>query len=148
MNQLENKPLLFVIGVLLLFGSILTIASKSLFLPIVIFVGIFGVSAFFYAPREVFFLILFIRVQLDVFWWIPISIGPLNLLAVFTGGVTVLGTILAVMRFSGDIEKHPCIQYFLGLCFLLIFSATRAYNSTIMIDEFFRMYSPILVMLT
>ena len=145
MNQLENKPLLFVVGVLLLFGSILTIASKSLFLPIVIFVGIFGISAFFYAPREVFFLVLFIRVQLDVFWWIPVSIGPLNLLAVFTGGITVLGTILAVMRFSGDIEKHPCIQYFLGLCFLLIFSATRAYNTTIMIDEFFRMYSPILI---
>jgi len=144
-NMLQNKSLLFVIGILLLFGCILTIASKSLYLPILIFLGVFGISAFFYAPREVFFLVLFTRIQLDVFWWVPIKIGPLNLLAAFTGGVTVLGTILAIMRFSGDIEKHPSIQYFLGLCFFLVCGALRSYNTTIMIDEFFRMYSPILI---
>ena len=145
MNLQKNQVFVLLFLGLLLCGSTVAFISKSIMLPLLAFLGIAGVISFFHKPRMMLFVILFVRIQLDLFWWLPFSIGPVNLLAAFTGGVTVLGTILAIIRFPDDIERHPCTPYFLALIFFLIFGAIRAFNNSIMIDEFFRIYSPILM---
>lgn len=145
MNFQKNQVFALIFLGFLLCGSTVAFVSKSIVLPLLAFFGLAGVISFFHKPRMMLFIILFVRIQLDLFWWLPFSIGPVNLLAAFTGGVTVLGTILAIIRFPNDIERHPCTPYFLALIFFLLFGAVRAFNSSIMIDEFFRIYSPILM---
>ena len=145
MSFLEKKTSLILLSLCLLFGASFAFLSKSLLLPFLAFLGILGFISFFYAPRLAFFAILFLRIELDLLWWLPYSFGPINLLAAFTGGITILGTILAIVRFHNDIENHPSIHYFLALIVLLFFGAIRAYSTSIMIDEFFRIYSPILI---
>ena len=142
----RNHHIIFLISLcVLLCTAIFAVISKSILLPLMGFAGIGGLFAFFYNPRIMLFVILFIRIQLDLLWWLPFSIGSINLLAAFTGGITILGTIMAIMRFPNDIERHPCTPYFLALILFLVLGATRAFNSKIMIDEFFRIYSPILM---
>ena len=144
-TSLSRITLAFVLLVLTFSG--LWIAGESNFtVASLVFAGFGFVGFFFYKPRICLFLILFLRIQLDLLWWLPISIGPLNLLAAFTGGITVLGSIMAVLRFSNDIERHPSIHYFIFLTVLLVLGATRALTPIIMIDEFFRIYSPILIL--
>ena len=142
----RNHHIIFFLSLcVLLFAGIFAVISKSILLPLLMFAGIGGLFAFFYNPRLMLFVILFIRIQLDLLWWLPFSIGPVNLLAAFTGGITILGTIMAAIRFPNDIERHPCTPYFLALILFLVLGAARAFNSKIMIDEFFRIYSPILM---
>ncbi|MAA78755.1 MAG: hypothetical protein CL916_05805 [Deltaproteobacteria bacterium] len=142
----RNHHIIFLLSLcVLLLTAIFAVISKNIVLPLLMFAGIGGLFAFFYNPRLMLFVILFIRIQLDLLWWLPFSIGSINLLAAFTGGITILGTIMAIMRFSNDIERHPCTPYFLTLIIFLILGATRAFNSKIMVDEFFRIYSPILM---
>ena len=145
-NILSTQILLPLLYILVFFCGIAAFVSKSALLPLLIFFGIAFVGFFFYNARLCLFFIIFLRIQLDVLWWLPIKIGPLNLLAAFTGGVSVLGTVLLVMRFSKDIERHPSIHYFIFINALLILGAVRAIDSLTMIDEFFRIYSPLLIL--
>lgn len=142
----RNHQIIFLLSLcFILLAGVFAVISKSVALPLLMFAGIGGLFAFFYNPRLMLFVILFIRIQLDLLWWLPFSIGSINLLAAFTGGITILGTIMAVLRFPNDIERHPCIPYFLVLIVFLVLGAARAFNTKIMIDEFFRIYSPILM---
>ena len=145
MSFLEKRSALVLLSICLILGAFFAFLSKNLLLPFLAFLGIAGFISFFYAPRLTFFAVLFLRIELDLLWWLPYSLGSINILAAFTGGITVLGTILAIIRFRNDIERHPSIHYFLALIVLLVFGAIRAYNTSIMIDEFFRIYSPILI---
>lgn len=142
----RNHHIIFLLSLcLLLCTGVFAVISKSILLPLLLFAGIAGLFAFFYNPRLMLFVILFIRIQLDLLWWLPFSIGSINLLAAFTGGITILGTIMAAIRFPNDIERHPCTPYFLALILFLVLGGARAFNNKIMIDEFFRIYSPILM---
>ena len=138
-------PALFFVQELFLDSIISATSNKGFVLPIFTVLGLTGTIYFFQNPRNAFFIILAIRLQLDLLWWLPIEIGPLNLLGAFTGGVTVLGTILFVKRFPKDIERHPSIHLFLFFTLLLVMSSIRALNIQIMMDEFFRLYSPLLM---
>ena len=138
-------PTLFFINELFLDRIISAASNKGFVLPIFAALGLAGTIYFFQSPRKAFFIILTIRLQLDLLWWLPIEIGPLNLLGAFTGGVTVLGTILFIKRFPKDIERHPSIHLFLFFTLILILGSLRAINPQIMIDEFFRIYSPLLM---
>ncbi|MEC7983779.1 MAG: hypothetical protein VX278_01365, partial [Myxococcota bacterium] len=98
-------PVLFFVQELFLDNIISAASNKGFVLPIFALLAVVGTIYFFQKPRQAFFVILAIRLQLDLLWWLPIEIGPLNLLGAFTGGVTVLGSILFVLRFTKDIER-------------------------------------------
>ena len=133
-------------AVILFCLSIAAIIQGSLAIPIVSLLSLFGLVVFFKHPRTSFAVILGIRIVLDLLWWLPIKIGPLNMLAAFTGGATVLGTMYFFIKFRQRIQTHPCIHLFLLFTLLVGFGAIRSLNTTIMFDEFLRLYSPPLML--
>lgn len=80
---------------------------------------------FFTKPRNALLAVFFIRVIIDLFWWVDASVGGLNVLEAFGGGVAALAAVL----FYLELRKVERIPGFLALsCYLavLVIAAGRS----------------------
>ncbi|MFT5585568.1 MAG: O-antigen ligase [Cognaticolwellia sp.] len=72
---------------------------------------------FFAKPAHSLIAIFIIRVVIDLFWWLPINVGGLNLLEAFGGGVAALGAVLFYLELQ-KVERTP--GFFLLIVYLAI----------------------------
>jgi len=122
------------------------IVSGQYIPPLLLIAAVAGGLAFLKHPKITFVAILATRIVIDLMWWLPYKIGPLNFLAAITGGATALAALYFMMHFRKQIQKHPCIHLFIAFTILAAIGALRALNTKIMFDEFFRLFSPPLML--
>lgn len=72
---------------------------------------------FFAKPAYSLIAIFVIRVVIDLFWWLPINVGGLNILEAFGGGVAALGAVLFYVELQ-KVERTP--GFFLLIIYLAI----------------------------
>ena len=72
---------------------------------------------FFAKPAHSLIAIFVIRVVIDLFWWLPINVGGLNILEAFGGGVAALGAVLFYIELQ-KVERTP--GFFLLIIYLAI----------------------------
>ena len=71
---------------------------------------------FFTQPKHALLAVFFIRVVIDLFWWVPASMGGLNILEAFGGGVAALAAVL----FYLELRRVERIPGFIALCCYLV----------------------------
>ena len=102
------------IGVAILSGFILfTDPRLVLGAVLAICVGLY----FFAKPARSLIAIFVIRVVIDLFWWLPIDLGGLNILEAFGGGVAAMGAVLFYVELQ-KVERTP--GFFLLIIYLAI----------------------------
>ena len=141
------QHLTVIIGGTLLLLSILTIFTNSIALPFIILIGSVGGLFIIQYPKRMFFLMVVLRIVLDLGHSLPYKVGGLNLLALYSGLSIVLFTIFGVLIIKNDIEHNPLFHPFVWFVVILIFAAIRSYQPRFMIDEFLRLYGSPLVLL-
>ncbi|MCP4808566.1 MAG: hypothetical protein GY913_35430 [Proteobacteria bacterium] len=80
---------------------------------------------FFTQPKHALLAVFFIRVVIDLFWWVPASLGGLNVLEAFGGGIAALAAVL----FYLELRRVERIPGFLAMaCYLavLVIAAGRS----------------------
>ncbi|MCB9766071.1 MAG: O-antigen ligase family protein [Alphaproteobacteria bacterium] len=88
---------------LVLIGLVLALDAKVVLGGLVaIIAGIY----FFAKPKTALLAIFFIRVVIDMFWWVPATVGGLNLLEAFGGGVAALAAVLFYLELR-RVERQP-----------------------------------------
>lgn len=115
---------------------------------IVVFLILFGCVVlvfFFNNPKETFIILMLVRLVIDLFWVFPIRVGGFGLLEMFSGGSTIACVLLIVIVFKDNFERHPSVHFFLFWnAFLLIHMAFTPFSPMIL-SEFFRIFSPVLI---
>lgn len=115
---------------------------------IMVFVAIFGTIAFVFflnKPKETFIILMVIRLIIDLLWVIPFSVGGFGLLEAFSGGSTVACIMLIVVVFKDNFERHPSVHFFLFWNTLLLIHMAFTPFSPMILSEFFRIFSPVLI---
>ena len=137
--------------ILLVGSSALIIAFTFLIMNnlwILVFAAIFGAIAFVFflnKPKETFIVLMVVRLIIDLLWVIPFSVGGFGLLEAFSGGSTVACVLLIIIVFKDNFERHPSVHFFLFWnAFLFIHMAFTPFSPMIL-SEFFRIFSPVLV---
>ncbi len=136
---------------LLLGGTLFAVLTASvMFLPpmfqIAMVVAGFAVVAFFLRPSEMFLAFFIGRLLLDLLWWVPGSIGSLNLMELFTGGVSALAGVLVALQIKSQ-ARHPAWPAILPYAVVLLFGGIRNLELRSAAEIMVRYMSPILVLL-
>ncbi len=136
------------LDVLLGAGILLVLTAVILTLPAkFVFGGILAIVAgvyFFAKPRTSLFAIFFIRIIIDLFWWVG-GEGGLNLLEAFGGGVAALAAVL----FYLELRRMQRIPGFVPLiCYLaiLVIAALRSGSGRDAAEILAKYVSPLLLM--
>ena len=86
--------------------------------------GAVGVVAFFLRPADLLLAFFLGRIVLDLLWWIPGRVGSLNLMELFTGGVSGLAGLLIALDLRRH-ERHPCLPAIVPYVVVLAFGGLR-----------------------
>ena len=129
------------VGAVLLGGLSYAVLNMPWVVPIGLLVGIFGTLIFFIQPLPSLLAMMAVRILLDLLWWIPGSIGGLNVLQLFSGAATVLGGALFALEFRRN-ERHPCINAFILFSLVLAMSAVRNPSVRVSLELAVRYLSP------
>lgn len=132
------------VGLLAALGwSVLTLPPLP---QLVVAVGV-AVALFFFTRPEVALLVFFaLRVPMDLLWWLPGSVGGLNMMEVFSGGVAALATALLyfeLRRFS----RHPAFVVFVPWVFVMGIAALRNLDVREGMEILARYLSPFVMMM-
>ena len=107
--------------------------------------GVVGVGFFFLRPADALLLFFLGRVLVDLAWWIPGRIGSLNLMELYTGGITALMAALFLLDFRRH-EEHPALAPFVPYVVVLIFGGIRNLEVRSAAEIMARYLSPLLMM--
>ncbi len=108
--------------------------------------GAVGVVAFFLRPADVLLAFFLGRVLLDLLWWIPGRVGSLNLMELFTGGVSGLAGVLVALQIRKQ-ARHPCMPAIIPYVVVLAFGGLRNLELRSAAEILVRYVSPILILL-
>ena len=109
-------------------------------------IGAVGVVAFFLRPADLLLTFFLGRVLLDLMWWIPGRVGSLNLMELFTGGVSALAGILVALELRKH-ARHPCLPAIVPYVVVLAFGGLRNLELRSAAEIMVRYFSPILILL-
>ena len=123
--------------------SVLTLPPVA---QIAMVVGAVGVLAFFLRPADLLLAFFLGRIVLDLLWWIPGRIGSLNLMELFTGGVSGLAGVLIALDIRRH-ERHPCLPAIIPYVVVLAFGGLRNLELRSAAEIMVRYLSPILILL-
>lgn len=131
-------------GVLLavLTGAVLTL---PVIVQLAVVAGVFAVALTFARPALMITLYFLVRILMDLMWWIPGSIGSLNIMEMYTGGATVLAGALMVLHIRRT-ERHPALLPFLMYALILTIGGLRNLEIRTGAEIFARYLSPFIVM--
>ena len=124
-------------------ASVMTLPPAA---QIAMVLGFVGVLAFFMRPAELLLAFFLGRVVLDLLWWIPGRVGSLNLMELFTGGVSSLAGLLVVLEIKKHV-RHPCLPAIIPLVVVLGFGGLRNLELRSAAEIMVRYLSPILILL-
>ena len=130
------------ITVVLLTGSILFLPWKLMLGAIV---AIPAAVSFLARPREALLAVFGCRVLVDLFHWVPLSVGGLNILEAFGGGVAALAAVLFFIELR-RVEKTPGflpLALYLGV---LVIAAGRSGEVRDAAEILAKYISPLLLM--
>lgn len=113
---------------------------------IALVLGAVGVVAFFLRPADLLLAFFLGRVVLDLLWWIPGRVGSLNLMELFTGGVSGLAGVLVALELRKH-ERHPCMPAIIPYVVVLAFGGLRNLELRSAAEIMVRYLSPILILL-
>lgn len=113
---------------------------------IALVVGVVGVVAFFMRPADLLLAFFLGRIVLDLLWWIPGRVGSLNLMELFTGGVSGLAGLLIALDIRRH-AKHPCLPAIIPYVIVLAFGGLRNLELRSAAEIMVRYLSPILILL-
>lgn len=108
--------------------------------------GAVGVVAFFLRPADMLLAFFLGRIVLDLLWWIPGRVGSLNLMELFTGGVSALAGLLVALELRKH-ARHPCLPAIIPLVVVLAFGGLRNLELRSAAEIMVRYLSPILILL-
>ena len=106
----------------ILTGTVLLIPWKATLAAVV---AIPAAAVFFARPREALLAVFAMRIVVDLFHWVPMNMGGLNLLEGFGGGVAALAAALFYLELR-RVEKTPgflALAVYLGV---LVVAAARS----------------------
>jgi hypothetical protein len=86
--------------------------------------GIAVVAFFFSRPAQALLYLFAFRLVLDLLWWLPGKVLSMNLMEIYTGGVTGLAAILFVLELR-RVDRHPCMPAFLPYVLVLLIGGLR-----------------------
>lgn len=131
-------------GVLLavLTGAVLTMPA---IIQLAVVGAIFAVALTFARPALMITFYFLVRILMDLMWWIPGSIGSLNIMEMYTGGATVLAGALMVLHIRRS-ERHPALLPFLMYALVLTIGGLRNLEVRTGAEIFARYLSPFIVM--
>jgi len=133
------------IGLVMLVVLVYSVLNLHWAVPLGIICVVCGSVLMFVRPEIALLGIISVRIILDLFWWAPVSIGGVNLLAAFTGGATVLCAALCILEFR-KLERHPGLTAFLLFGLVLILSGFRTLDAVSGVELMTRFVSPLLMM--
>jgi hypothetical protein len=133
------------VGAVLL--AVLSVAVVVLPVPaqLGLIAGVVGVAFFFLRPADALLLFFLGRVLVDLAWWIPGRIGSLNLMELYTGGITALMAVLFLLDFRRH-EEHPALAPFVPYVVVLVFGGIRNLEVRSAAEIMARYLSPLLMM--
>jgi len=108
--------------------------------------GTVGIIAFFMRPADLLLAFFLGRILLDLMWWVPGRIGSLNLMELFTGGVSGLAGLLIALDIRRH-ERHPCLPAIVPYVVVLAFGGLRNLELRSAAEIMVRYLSPILILL-
>lgn len=131
-------------GVLLavLTGTVLTLPA---IMQLAVIGAVFAVALTFARPAMMITFYFLVRILMDLMWWIPGSIGSLNIMEMYTGGATVLAGALMVLHIRRA-ERHPALLPFLMYALVLTIGGMRNLEVRTGAEIFARYLSPFIVM--
>lgn len=112
--------------------------------PLALLAGAAGVAAFFLRPAPVLLGFFVLRIWLDLLWWLPFKLGSLNLMELYTGGVTALCGVLFLLEIR-RVASHPALPFFAPYVLVLIVGGARNFELRSAVEIFARYLSPLLV---
>ncbi len=134
-----------VLGGALLAGLTVSILTLPVFVQIAMLAGVFAVALTFARPALMVTTYFLVRILMDLMWWIPGSVGGLNLMELYTGGATVLLAALMALDFKKT-ERHPALAPFLVYALVLVIGGVRNLEIRSGAEIFARYLSPFIVM--
>lgn len=93
-------------GTLLAGALVLVVLLLPTKMAVPVIVGLLGSLYFFTKPATSLMLIFVARVLVDLLWWLPISVGGLNVLEAFGGAVAALAAVLFYVELR-KVERQP-----------------------------------------
>ena len=119
-NRLEVS--LAAIALVLLTGTVLFVPWKMVLAAVV---AIPAAVTFFARPREALLAVFALRVIVDLFHWLPLNMGGLNLLEGFGGGVAALAAVLFYLELK-RVERTPGFMALALYLAVLVVAALRS----------------------
>jgi hypothetical protein len=145
--QAERSPILALglgtVLFVLLAGAVMVLPPAA---QVAMVLGVVGVVAFFLRPADVLLAFFLGRVLLDLMWWIPGRVGSLNLMELFTGGVSGLAGVLVGLELRKH-ARHPCLPAIIPYVVVLAFGGVRNLELRSAAEIMVRYLSPILILL-
>ncbi len=86
-----------------------------------------------------------LRILMDLLWWVPGSVFSLNLMELYTGGITVLALGLIALR-ARQLQDHPCLPPFIAYCLVLVIGGVRNLEVRSAAEILARYLSPFVLM--
>jgi len=145
--ELRNLIIMWVAATGLATFFIWAIMFNAWYYPFLAILGGIGLVFFILFPKMTFFVLLSGRILIDLFHWLPYTIANLNALAIYSGGATVICLLFFFQRFRNDLEYHPCIHLFLFWNIFIVINIFLSEAGTNTIDEAFRAFSPVLILM-
>jgi len=99
---------------------------------------------FFTRPMLALFSVFAVRGVLDLLWWIPGTIGGLNMLQLFSAAVFILITTQLFLDLK-RMQNHECFQWFLGYLLLMTIATVRSTDIVRNLDSVVRYLSPFIL---
>ena len=101
--------------------------------------------AFFARPREALLVVFVLRVIVDLFHWLPISVGGINILEAFGGGVAALAAVLFYLELR-RVERTPGLLALILYLLVLFVAAARSGQARDAAEIMAKYISPLLLM--
>jgi len=117
------------------------------YLPFLAILGGISFVFIFIFPKVTFLFLVVMRIIIDLLHWVPLTIFNLNVLAIYSGAAAIVCIIVFFIRFRNDLEHHKCIHFFILWNLMILIHILLADFNTRTIDETFRSFSPVLILM-
>ena len=142
----EDRRVLFAgTFVLVLLGLAVGILKAP---PLLLGVGLAGIAVvafFFTRPGPALLFLFAFRLELDLLWWLPGKVLSMNLMELYTGGVTGLAAVLFVLELR-RMDRHPCMPAFIPYLLVLIIGGLRNLEVRAAAEILAKYINPLLMM--
>lgn len=143
----SNGPLAAsVVGFLVAGLMAVSLVAISPVLTLGLAVGVAGGLFFLVRPTQTLLAAIVFRVFLDILWWVPFTVGGLNLSQIFSGAVFAMLVIIVLLR-APKLKEHPAAKWAFAMIGLLTLATARAIELSADVDILVRYYTTPLMLL-